>query len=93
MKKLDKAQIAERQKENKKTPFLYSIRPATVEIEKELKKEAEKKGDLTSRIVEEVIAVDQAEQAQETKPEDEKTWPIAEVIKAVEPDADKKKDD
>ncbi len=63
MKKLDKEQIAERQKQNKKTPFLFSIRPATVEVEKEMKKAAEKNGDLTSEIVAPVIAVDQAEKA------------------------------
>ncbi len=58
-----------------------------------MKKEAEKKGDLSTRVIEEVIAVDQAEFEQETKPEDKKTTPIVEVIKAVEEDADKKQDD
>ncbi len=58
-----------------------------------MKKEAEKKGDLSTRVIEEVIAVDQAEFEQETKPEDKKTTPIVEVIKAVKEDADKKQDD
>ena len=59
-----------------------------------MKKEAEKKGDLSTSVIEEVVAVDQAEFEQETKPEDKKTTPIVEVIKAVKEDAaDKKQDD